>query len=555
MVLKNQKRIAKKYNETGAYVFPLGTREDFAFIYPNTYKAGMSNLGFHIIYREINERGDTACERFFLPDKAEEKEVFSVETGRRLPAFPVIGVMMSFETDYFNLPVILQKGGIPALASNRTDEQPVVIIGGPCATFNPEPLADIADVFVIGEGEEVINEILDCLYASKSLPRAEKLRKLTDIKGVYVPMFYKPLYENSKFAGMSYDTGVPAKIEKRYIKDIDKYKGYYKVITPDTEFSSMFVTELARGCGRHCRFCMAGYATRPPRNRSLSVIWSGIAARPDEAQKVGLLGAAVCDYPQIEELTQNLVRENIPFSVSSLRADALHISLVRALKKNGQRTLTIAPEAGSERLRRMINKNITKEDILNAVKLASDEGLPNIKLYFMLGLPTETEDDITELKELVEKIQGVMHKTGRISLSINPFIPKPFTPFQWVKMIDSKSFAQKIDYLKKHLRKVSVKAEPIKSAAVQSMLSVGDRRLGKLIIKAAENGGMKEFWRMMKKEDIDIVYGQNDALPWDHIDLGFEKSWLLKERKIAGESKPTAMCSDGCVRCGVCGKD
>ena len=555
MVLRSKRNDHKKYNEAGAYIFPPGTREDFAFIYPNTYKAGMSNLGFHIIYREINERGDTACERFFLPAGPDEKKLESVETGRSLDSFPVIGVMMSFETDYFNLPVMLQKGGVPVKSADRGEHHPLIIIGGPCATFNPEPLADIADVFVIGEGEEVINEVLDGIYRNKTALRKDKLKCLANIKGIYVPRFYQPVYEDGKFAGMLADEGVPEKVEKRYIKNIDRHKGYYQIITPDTEFSSAFVIELARGCGRHCRFCMAGYATRPPRNRSFDAVWSDIGKRPPEATKVGLLGAAVCDYPYIGNLAENLMEQNIAFSVSSLRADALHVSLVRALRKNGQRTLTIAPEAGSERLRRVINKNITKDDIMNAVKIASDEGMPNIKLYFMLGLPTETMEDIVELKDLVEDIAALMHKSGRVSLSINPFIPKPFTPFQWERMIDAREFEEKIGYLKSSLRKVAIKAEPLKSAVVQSVLSLGDRRMGELIITASEKGGLKEFWRIVKKQNLQVKYDTNDKLPWDHINLGFGKNWLLKERELAEAGAVTAICNDGCIRCGVCGKE
>lgn len=541
-------------NESGAFVYPPGTRQGFALLYPNSYKAGMSNLGFHIIYRQINLRSDTACERFFLPtDK--DRELLSVENSRKLADFTVIGAMMSFEPDYFNLLSMLEMGKVTLLASERKEKDPIVILGGPCATFNPEPLAAFAEVCVIGEGEEVVGNILDSLYSNSNLPRAEKLKSLAQIPGVYVPKFYTPVYSNEgKLSGIKTPDDVPGRISRQWIKDIDKYPGYYQIITQNTEFSSMFVIEVARGCGRHCRFCMAGYCFRPPRQRNLEVLWQDISQRPTASKKVGLLGASVCDYPDIEVLTQKLAEGKIPFSLSSLRADRLNRDFVRRLVQSGLKSLTVAPEAGSQRLRQVINKGIEEEDILRAVAYAHEEGISNIRLYFMVGLPTETIDDIYAIEELVLKAQA-QSKKGRVTLSINPFVPKPFTPFQWDSMIDEKTFAQRINYLKnvfKNQKNIDMKVESYKSSLVQAALSCGERKTGELLLEAYKKGGSKEFARLIKKEHGLPCYKTQDYLPWEHLHMGFEKEYLLQEREKALKEAQTAMCFAGCLRCGVC---
>lgn len=552
--IKHKKNMEILSGETGSFTFPPGSRDTFALLYPNSYKAGMSNLGFHIIYREVNKRGDTACERFFLPNQHETP--VSVESGRRLDSFPVIGVMMSFEPDYFNLLNMLDMGKVPLLAQQREEKHPLVVIGGPCATFNPEPLALFADAFVIGEGEDVVNNMLDVLYANKGLTRKEKLRAIAQMPGLYVPVFYQPVYDaGGKLQGMQVSSDVPEKITRQWIKEIDDFAGNYQIITPNTEFSSMFAIEVARGCGRHCRFCMAGYCFRPPRSRNFEKLWQAILDRPPESKKVGLLGAAVCDHPDIKKLVAKLSDNNIAFSLSSLRADMLDKTFIEALAKSNLRTLTIAPEAGSERLRKVINKGIEEKDILNAIDLAIQNGIRNIRLYFMLGLPTETETDIFELEQLVllskEKLRG---KKSHITLSINPFVPKPFTPFQWDSIIDEKTFKQRIDYLRKAFKSdknIEIKVESYKSSLVQFALSCGDRNTGRLLLETYKSDGLKTLARMLKKEVKLPKYDVDDYLPWEHLDMGFAKDYLLKEREKAFDEKTTYMCFEGCRRCGI----
>jgi radical SAM superfamily enzyme YgiQ (UPF0313 family) len=312
----------------------------------------------------------------------------------------------------------------------------------------------------------------------------------------------------------------------------------------------MFVIEVARGCGRHCRFCMAGYCFRRPRGRSLELIWQAIAARPIAAAKVGLLGAAVCDYPYIKELTDRLIQADISFSIASLRADLLDLNLVKALRGSGQRTLTIAPEAGSERLRGVINKGISEDDILRAVSMAAAAGMAGCKLYFMIGLPTETDADIAELAGLVLKAKK--YGPGKLSLSVNAFVPKPFTPFQWEEPVDADA---RLGYLRELLKKekgIEIKAESSRHSLAQQVLARSGRAVGEMLLCASREGGLGSFARMLKKAKIETCK-TDDYLPWEHLDMGFDKKYLLGEREKAQKAESTPKCFDNCRRCGICG--
>lgn len=355
-IIKNYIKETRE-NETGAQVYPPGLRHPVAFIYPNVYHLGMSNLGMHILYQMINERGDSACERFFLPDKRLQQEhiksktpLLSLENQRPLADFDVIFVMLSFEMDYDNLLTVLDLGNIRLRAAERNQREPLVIIGGPCATFNPEPMAAVADAFVIGEGEETVQHVLDTIYREES--KQERLAALAQVPGVYVPSLYTAQYDDEgEFTALLPQEGAPAKVARQWARDIDAYPHTSAIVTSGTEFEDMFIVEVARGCGRHCRFCMAGYCFRKPRPRKLENILADIAKRPERTKKVGTMGAAVSDHPQMAELTEYLVEHKIPFSVASMRADMLTEQIAHALAQSGQRTMTVAPEAGSERMR------------------------------------------------------------------------------------------------------------------------------------------------------------------------------------------------------------
>lgn len=572
---KLQKTLAE---EQGAMVFPPGSRQGFALVYPNTYHVGMSNLGFQIIYQQINSRGDTACERLFLPDKKTETEyirtktpLMTIETQRSLYEFPLIGFSMTFEMDYFNLVNILYLGKVPILAAERDDGDPIVIIGGPCATFNPEPLADFVDVCIIGEGEEVIHEILDTYYQErdKGLSRQDVLLQLAQLKGVYVPRFYQAEYkDDGTIKEVRSLNGVPEHVERRWIADLDMYDAQTVIVTPDTEFRDMFLIEVARGCGRHCRFCMAGYCYRNPRVRSLEKLAAAIIKAKELRSKVGLMGAAISDYPEIDKLCAIILNAGMHFSVASLRADSLTQDLVNGLVISKHKTITLAPEAASIRLRRVINKSITDEHLFDSIRMAISAGIPHIRLYIMIGLPSEEQEDIEEIVTMAQNIKAYMEllgSKGKLTLSVNPFVPKPFTPFQWMPVAQVSVVEGRLKFISSSLKQrkgIEVLIESPKEAYIQAILARGDRRLSAVLLEAHQRGGSKGFKQAMKvkmlKEE-DYLYRERDQkseiLPWQQLDMGLNSSYLEQELTEANLEKFTAPCAEGCTRCGVCERE
>ena len=557
--------------EIGTQIFAPGRRTPVAFLYPNTYHLGMSNLGLHILYQILNREG-WACERVFLPETKKREEyaktktaLFSMETQRPLADFPYICATISFEMDYLNFLIQLQMGHIKLRSEERNEKDPFVIIGGPCATFNPEPLADFADFVVIGEGEETLPKLLRLLeqLRMEKKTRREKLLAAAQLPGVYVPQFYVPQFDRTgAFTGMDHLAMVPEIISRQWVKELDAYPHTSAIISPYTEFANMFIVEVARGCGRHCRFCMAGYCFRRPRNRKLEMLLQDIRQRPENTAKVGLMGAAVSDYPEMKQLTSTLAEEHISFSCASLRADSLDRQLVQALAESGQRTMTVAPEAGSVRMRDAINKGITEEHIYQAMEYAALAGMPNIKLYFMIGLPGETDEDIDEMIALVHRVRSRMNELGHkgdLILSVNAFIPKPFTPYQWSPLEDVKVLKHRFKILQNGFRKdrrIRLLTESLKETLLQAALARGDRRLGKVLLWAAENRtGLKEAFQshhILPEELACRKIKTGETLPWDHLDMGVSKMYLLKEMENSRTGKFTPGCFDGCKRCGVC---
>ena len=543
-----------------------------AIVYPNTYFVGMSNLGLHIIYEEINLRNDSVCERIFLPEKKEleaydktKTPLMSVETQRPMHQFDVVAFDVTFEMDYFHIPLMLRHGRVPIMGKDRTEFDPIVIAGGPCATFNPEPFADFIDAFIIGEGEGIVSRVLDIIRDGKmeGLDRHAILRQLADVSGVYVPSLYVPIYnEDGEFKGYDIAEGVPKTIKRHF--EMLTSGGETVVATNYTEFGAMYIIEVARGCGRHCRFCMAGYCFRVPRVRPLDILKEGVERAEKLGKKVGLMGAAISDYPEVDELVNYIRSKDMRYSCASLRADSLTQAVVDGLADSGQKTITIAPETGSERLRRVINKGISEEHLQNAATLSAKSGIQHMRLYIMIGLPTETNEDIVAIVGLAERTQAHMEKVGckgRLTLSINPFIPKPFTPFQWMAMDNQKAVEKKLQYIKKALqknRRIEVLVESPKEAYIQGVLARGDRRLGAVIAACAADRGSKSFKSEMKAAGLDMDnmnYRErsfDEFLPWSHLDMGMQEGYLEMEWQRSLDEAYTPPCAAGCKRCGVC---
>lgn len=543
-----------------------------AIVYPNTYFVGMSNLGLHIIYEEINLRNDSVCERIFLPEKKEleaydktKTPLMSVETQRPMHQFDVVAFDVTFEMDYFHIPLMLRHGRVPIMGKDRTEFDPIVIAGGPCATFNPEPFADFIDAFIIGEGEGIVSRVLDVIRDGKmeGLDRHAILRQLANISGVYVPSLYVPIYsDDGEFKGYHIAEGAPKTIKRHF--EMLTSGGETVVATNYTEFGAMYIIEVARGCGRHCRFCMAGYCFRVPRVRPLEILKEGVDRAEKLGKKVGLMGAAISDYPEVDELVTYIRSKDMRYSCASLRADSLTQAVVDGLADSGQKTITIAPETGSERLRRVINKGISEEHLQNAATLSAKSGIQHMRLYIMIGLPTETDEDIEAIVGLAERTQSHMAEVGckgRLTLSINPFIPKPFTPFQWMAMDNQKTVEKKLQYIKKSLqknRRIEVLVESPKEAYIQGVLARGDRRLGAVLAACAANRGSKSFKAEMKAAGLDMDemnYRErsfDEFLPWSHLDMGMDDGYLEMEWKRSVDEAYTPPCVQGCKRCGVC---
>lgn len=556
-----------------------GKRLAVALAYPNAYGVGMSSLGFQVVYGLLNRRSDVVAERVFLPEGQEMSlylqsggPLLSLESQRPVHDFDLLAFSVSFENDYPNILKILELSGMAVRSEERGEENPFVMGGGISAFLNPEPIAPFFDFFLLGEAETNLSTFIDHFVESnhQGYRKDEILKNLAlGMDSLYVPSLYRPNYNEDGTIRVFRPAfqGLPEKIAAPTLRVPGTEVPCSTILTPDTEFNDRVLVELGRGCGHGCRFCAAGYVYRPPRTYAEEAIRSQIKKNMSSAERVGLLSAAVSDIPGIANITREIVETGGHFSVSSLRAETVTAGILEDLRASGQRTIAIAPEAGTERLRRVINKQLSEEQILDAVRLISKTFPFNLRLYFLMGLPTETQEDIAGIQALVKKIKHHMVKTsakrgkiGVIRLSVNCFIPKPFTPFQWFPLEDVEALKKKQRWLKKALVKeggIQVHFDLPKWAYVQSLLSNGDRRVASILLDAHRSkGNWKKAFRVSQMNADFFVYrkrGLDEVLPWDFIDHGLLKKHLAREYSLSLKEQQSERCRIGdCHRCGIC---
>jgi len=538
--------------EVGYVRKPHGGRMRVALAFPNTYFVGMSNLGFQTVYTLFNAQDDIVCERVFLPPKTElaaqlasGAPLVTIESQTPVRDFDMFAFSVSFEWDYTNVLTLLRLAGIPRRAADRTHHDPLVMIGGAVTFVNPEPLAPFADVVAAGEGEALIPPLLRAFRSAAD--RDDFLKRLAAERGFYIPSFYDVKYADDgtidRFEARE-DTGAPAVVRKAALKTTDAVDPPATTIfTPETEFGSRLLVEVVRGCANLCRFCWAGYNYLPvrafPKDR---ILQRAAEARP-HSNRIGLVSIALCDHPDIEEILTRLVEMGYSISPASLRLDDLTPTILRLLRESGERTVTIAPETGSDRLRRVINKTITNDEIIAAADLIFESGFENLKLYFMIALPTETDEDLVAIRDLTLELREKMltharerGHIGRIVASVNPLVPKPGTAYQWLPMEDDRAIERKIARMRSLVAGIDNVYFTIKSerhSLYQALLSLGDRRVAPAIEAAERNGGN---WRAAMAEtgvDPDFFVfrdrSHDAVLPWDIIDGGMKDAFFRAE--------------------------
>lgn len=571
--------------EEGSY------RIRYAFCFPDTYEVGMSHLGLRILYGLLNEREDTYCQRVFAPwtdmealMREEGVPLLTIEKQEPIHDFDFVGFTLQYELSYTNILNMLDLAGIPLLAADRGEAFPIVYAGGPCA-YNPEPLAEIMDFFMLGEGEELTNEVMD-IYAAHKGTKEEFLEKIAELEGIYVPSFYDVTYKADGTVAAVTPNRPCAKpqIRKRIIMDLDKAYFPTKTMVPylDVVHDRMML-EIFRGCTRGCRFCQAGVVYRPVRERSperlLELAREMIASSGYE--EMSLTSLSTSDYTELPALCDGLLKlteeKKINLSLPSLRLDNFSMELMQKTQKVRKSGLTFAPEAGTQRLRDVINKNITEEDLLRAARTAFAGGYSGVKLYFMMGLPTETEEDILGISALATKVADEYFATPReargkgltITVSTSCFVPKPHTPFQWEPQDSIASLRQKQSSLKQSIKSRFIKYNWHEATVsyLEGVFARGDRRLSRVLIEAQRKGCKFDGWT--ETFDFDRWMGvfadcgidpdfyaarrreEDEVFPWDHIFAGGDKSFLLREKRRAYEEKTTPQCREACSKCGA----
>ena len=537
----------------------------FHLTYPNNYWVAMSNLGFQAVYDILARDQRVIVERGFLPENSDEKEQQatkwrSFESDRLLGDCDILGFSLSFETDYSHLIRILNNQGLlfnswqeREAAAQGKFSMPIIIAGGTAITLNPEPVADLIDALVIGEAEELLPEMIDVFHEAKTKgwSREQLLLGLAQIEGIYVPRFYEPHY-NQDGTMLRFDArdDVPPRPRRRFVKDLSKFKTHSRILTSETEFKSMFLTETGRGCEMGCRFCVAGYIYRPIRKRSEEVLQETVQIGLENSDAIGFVGAAVSSHKSIAKLAQKVAESGARASLSSIMSQKVSKALAASISESEYKTVALAPEAGSTRLRRAAGKRVDNEQVINAARELAESGIRGFKLYFIVGLPTETDEDVDAIAALAITIRDTVFEISKpsgklawVSLSINPFIPKASTPFQWESMLDPKVLDKKIERIRKLVIKVpnlELRFEPPKESYFQGLLSRGDRRVVRLLLEVERRG---ENWKwLMKKTSAPILEGVpavdfyvsrkigfNELLPWEVVDSLSPRDLLERE--------------------------
>ena len=591
-VQKPARYVGAEYNSVHKDLQDVNIR--FAFCFPDVYEVGMSHLGIKILYHLLNDQKDIYCERVFAPwiDMEEKMRkaqmpLFSLETKTPVKEFDIVGFTLQYEMSYSNIINMLDMAGIPALREERGEDMPFVYAGGPCA-YNPEPLADFMDFFMIGESEEQILEVMDAYRTWKQSGKEKRafLESIVSIRGIYVPEFYDVSYkEDGTILEMKPNHPLaPKRVQKQYVRDMDNVYYPETMIVPSMEIIHDRITlELFRGCIRGCRFCQAGMIYRPVRERSPKRLLELAEKLIDSTgyEEISMSSLSTSDYTGLEELTEGLldltVEKKINLSLPSLRIDSFSMELMQKVQKVRKSGLTFAPEAGSQRMRDVINKGVTEEDLMRSVSLAFAGGYSGVKLYFMIGLPTETDEDVKAIAHLAHKVvhayrdtpQHLRNKGLRVTVSASSFVPKPFTPFQWAAQDDIETLRDKQHLIKDELHDKAINYNWHEStlSVLEGVFARGDRRLGKVLLKAHELGVRFDAWHECFQYDLwqeafrqtgvnPDFYNKrersyDEILPWEIIDPGVSRAFLERENERAKRGELTENCRSSCSGCGV----
>jgi radical SAM superfamily enzyme YgiQ (UPF0313 family) len=531
--------------ETGTVFKKWHQKISVALVFPHTYAVGMSNLGYQTIYGLLNTMDHVVCERVFVNKRTQSNECISIESGRPLADFNIIAFSLFIENDFINILHALTLSGIAIRAKERHQNAPLIMAGGVITFLNPEPVAPFIDIIYIGEAETMLPQIFENIDLSQN--KTQILNQIESYPGVYIPER-------------------PGKVVRQFIPDISTFQTDSTLITPNTTFANTFLIEVSRGCSHGCRYCGSGFVYRPPRFRTYDQLLSNIDSAQPTTNKIALLGAAVSDLPFLEHLCEYVYQKGMTMALSSFRADAMSNQWLTFAVNAGVKTMTIAPDTGSERLRRVVNKGMCESDILSCVEKLIRAGIMNIRVYLMIGLPTETWEDMRLTVDFCKKIQSVFIDTsrankriGQMTINLNCFIPKASTPFQWTNLEPIASLQKKIKYLKKHLQKlpnILFQVDAPRKAYIQALLSRGDQQMSYLIERAYQ---LKGNWsQSMKSFELNhwIESKQtNDPFPWDFIDQGIQKDFLVQEYQKSLNGETSRGCVTGCHRCGVCKKE